>query len=125
MSNTEARNALNWFEIAVSDMDRAKKFYSHVLNSELTTEDFFGTEMSILPYQDGVGGSLMKSENHKPSTEGSVVFLNAGPDMAPYLTKVEEAGGQTVMPRTAIGPNGFIAVFLDSEGNKVGFHSPT
>ena len=125
MSKTEQRNALNWFEIPVSDIERANKFYGHVLDTELKTEDFFGTEMSILPYQDGVGGSLMKSENHHPSQEGSIVYLNAGPDMTPYLAKVEEAGGQIVLPKMAIGPNGFIAVFLDSEANRVGFHSPT
>jgi len=123
--NTEQRNALNWFEIAVSDMERAQKFYGVVLDAELKTEDFNGVEMSILPHLDGVGGSLMKSEErgYKPSQEGSTVYLNGGEDLATPLAKVEEAGGQVLMPKTQIGPDGFIALFLDSEGNKVGFHS--
>ena len=127
MSNTEQRNALNWFEIAVSDMGRAQSFYNKVLETELTTEDFMGMEMSILPYKDGVAGALMKGEQngYKPSSEGAVIYLNAQPDLAPYLERVEEAGGKTLMPRTAIGPNGFIALFQDSEGNRVGLHSMT
>jgi len=125
MSNTEKRNALNWFEIAVTDMDRARKFYGQVLDAELKAEDFNGVEMSILPYNNGVGGSLMKSKErgYKPSTEGSTVFLNGGEDLDTPLAKVEESGGQVLMPKTKIGPDGFIALFLDSEGNKVGFHS--
>ena len=124
-NNTQKRNALNWFEIPVSDMQRAQKFYGFVFDVELKSEDFNGIEMSILPFNDGVGGSLMKSaeRGYKPSMEGSIVYLNGGEDLAKPLAKVTEAGGQAIMPKTQIGPDGFIALFIDSEGNKVGLHS--
>lgn len=126
-SNPKTRNALNWFEIPVSDMERAQKFYGQVLDAEFKTEDFNGVEMSILPFENGVGGSLMKSaeRGYVPSTEGSTVYLNGGEDLDKPLGRVEEAGGQVLMPKTQIGPDGFIALFIDSEGNKVGFHSYT
>lgn len=125
MQNTEQKHALGWFEIPVTDMERAQKFYSHVLDAELKTEDWYGVVMSVLPFQNGVGGSLMESKEHgyTPSQEGSIIYLNATPDLAPYLARVEEVGGQTLTPKTSIGSNGFIALFLDSEGNKVGLYS--
>lgn len=120
-------NALNWFEIPVTDMGRAKAFYGEVLDSELKAFgiDELGdrTEM-MLPYQDGVGGALVQHDDYTPSQEGSVVYLNGGDDLNVPLGKVEAAGGKPLTDKISIGENGFIAFFLDTEGNKVGLHSP-
>ena len=119
-------SALNWFEIPVTDLDRAKAFYGEVLAGELTLQDMDGEgTMAILPYEDGVGGALVKSEtwNYKPSQEGSIVYLNGGDDLSVPLGRVESAGGKVLVDKMGIGENGFIAFFQDTEGNKVGLHS--
>ena len=119
-------NALNWFEIPVTDMDRAKAFYGEVLGSELKAfaiDELGGRTEMMLPYQDGVGGALVQHDDYVPSQEGSVVYLNSGDDLSVPLSRVEKAGGKVLAEKTGIGENGFIAFFLDTEGNKVGLHS--
>jgi len=117
-------NALNWFEIPATDIKRAVKFYSTVLGVGLEiSEPMPGFQMAMFPAEDGVGGDIVQGEGYTPSTEGSVVYLNAGEDLALALAKVEDAGGQVLVPKTGIGENGFMAYFKDSEGNRVGLHS--
>jgi hypothetical protein len=117
-------NALNWFEIPASDINRAAKFYSTVLGAELEIAEMMpGYLMAMLPSEDGVGGALIQGEGYAPSTDGTVVYLNGGEDLALPLGKVEAAGGQVLVTKTDIGENGFFAYILDSEGNKVGLHS--
>ncbi|MBU6342457.1 MAG: VOC family protein [Bacteroidetes bacterium] len=120
-------NALNWFEIAVNDMDRAKAFYQTVFGIEMSQEEMMGMQMAYFPgdmMNGKVAGALVKSDYHKPSVDGSVIYLNGNPDLAHALGRVEAAGGQVVMPKTAISPEvGFMAFFIDSEGNRVAMHS--
>lgn len=116
-------NALNWFEIPVADMARAVKFYSTILGLEIVADPASsGYQMAMFPVE-GVGGALMHGEGYTPSTSGALIYLNGGADLAPILARVEPAGGQILSPKTSIGQHGFIAFFLDSEGNKVGLHS--
>jgi predicted enzyme related to lactoylglutathione lyase len=119
-------NALNWFEIPVTDLARAKEFYGRVLQADLREESMSGREMAILPYQNGgVGGALIKGEHHVPSTQGTIVYLDAGDDLAGALNRVEAAGGKVVMGATHLSDQiGSIAMFLDSEGNRMALHSP-
>ncbi|MCB9107641.1 MAG: VOC family protein [Anaerolineales bacterium] len=117
------KNVINWFEIPVVDVERAVKFYGTIFETDLTAAEMDGMTMAVFPYQDGVGGALVRSDMHKPATEGAVLYLNAGEDLNVVLNKVGPAGGQVVMPKTEIGKNGFIAFFTDTEGNQVGLHS--
>ena len=71
----------------------------------------------------GVGGALMQSEGSNPSMDGTVVYLSGGNDLSTPLSKVEAAGGKITMAKTAIGKNGFMAHFMDTEGNHVALHS--
>ena len=125
MDNT---NALNWFEIPVSDIDRAKKFYGTIFNVELMDmPEMMGMKMAGFPadMQGGkVGGALAQSQMHTPSADGAVIYLNANPSMQDVIDRIESAGGQVAMPRTQISPEiGYMAFFIDSEGNKLGLHS--
>ena len=70
-----------------------------------------------------IGGCIMEGQGYEPTNKGSLVYLNGGEDLSVPLSKVESAGGKILLPKTAIGPNGFMAHFTDTEGNKVGFHS--
>ena len=118
------RNALNWFDIPVKDMERAKTFYGAVLDAKL--EDYpmpDGQKMAMLPDYDGVGGALMQGTNYTPSHDGALVYLNGGDDLQTVQDRIADAGGTVLQEKMSIGENGFIAIFQDSEGNKVGLHS--
>jgi predicted enzyme related to lactoylglutathione lyase len=122
-------NALNWFEIPVEDTARAKKFYETILDVEMQTQDMMGIEMTFLPYdmsgQSGkVSGALVKGEMYKPSVDGAVVYLNANPSIQTVIDKIESAGGKVIMPRKQITEEiGYMALFIDSEGNRVALHA--
>lgn len=119
-------NAINWFEIPASNFDRAKKFYSSILATEMPTQEMMGIHMAFLPATDGgVGGAVCTGEGYKPSAEGTMPYLNGGKDLSTVLERVAEAGGKVVLPKTQISPEiGFMAIFFDTEGNKVALHSP-
>ncbi len=123
---TSKENALNWFEISVSDINRAKKFYETIFGIEMEIQNMMGMEMATFPYEPGNGkasGALVQSQMHKPSGDGVKLYLNGNPDLSKPLSKVEKAGGKIVMPKISIGQNGFMAHFIDTEGNKVALHS--
>lgn len=120
-------NAINWFEIAVSDIARAKKFYETILEIELTPMEMMGMRMAMFPYKGAngkVGGALVQSKMHTPSATGAVIYLNANPDLNLVFKRIEKAGGKTSMPKTLIDENtGYMAFLTDTEGNTVGLHS--
>lgn len=122
------KNAINWFEIPTNDFERAQKFYSEVLDVEVKEDEMEkeNVRFGVFPFDmqnGGIGGAIVKMEGFTPSAEGSVVYLNGGDDLSVPLSRVEAAGGKVLMPKTEIGENGFIAHFLDTEGNHVAFHS--
>jgi uncharacterized protein len=120
-------NSLNWFEIPVRDMARAKNFYQVIFSIHMHEMEMMGMIMAGFPGEPGSGkvsGALVQSENHIPSAEGVVLYLNANPDMSPVLERIAQEGGHIVLPKTLISPEiGFMAFFIDTEGNKVGLHS--
>jgi uncharacterized protein len=82
----------------------------------------------MFPLEDmaGVGGAVVDSGGfHKPSsTDGPLIYLNGSPDLQAVLDKVEPAGGKIMVPKTEISPEyGYMAVFIDTEGNRIGLHS--
>ena len=120
------KNLINWFEIPVSDMDRAVAFYSKLLDAPIQVEDFGGFLMGWLPMesQEGVGGSLVKHETYVPSHHGSLVYLNGNDDLSVMLGRVEAAGGKILSGKKQITPEiGYMAIFEDSEGNRIALHS--
>jgi predicted enzyme related to lactoylglutathione lyase len=120
-------NALNWFEIAVTDMPRAKHFYQVIFGIHMDEMEMGNMLMAGFPGTPGSGkasGALVKSDSHIPSMQGAVIYLNANPDMSGVLSKVEEMGGEIILPKTQISPEiGYMAFVKDTEGNKVGLHS--
>jgi hypothetical protein len=118
-------NVLNWFEIPVTDMDRAERFYAAVLGAPLTRMPMGPLLMAFFPMEgDGVGGALVQGPGCVPSPHGTQVYLNGGDDLSPFLARVEPAGGRVVIPRTLVRDDiGYFALFEDTEGNRVAFHS--
>ncbi|MCD6023662.1 MAG: glyoxalase [Fibrobacteria bacterium] len=119
-------NVINWFDIPAKNFERACEFYGKVLGGEMQGVDMpNGHKMGVLPgYQpDSVGGAVVSGPGYEPSDKGPLVYLNGGEDLSVPLSRVEAAGGKIVMPKTSIGKNGFMAQFIDPEGNRVAFHS--
>jgi uncharacterized protein len=119
------KNALNWFEIPVKNFNKAKKFYETILGSEMQQMEAMGMKTAFFPadMENGIGGCLVEGQGYEPSNKGSLIYLNGGDDLSVPLSKVEKAGGKITLPKTSLGPNGFMAHFEDTEGNKVGLHS--
>lgn len=120
------KNAINWVEIPVKNFDEAKKFYEAVLGADMQVMEAMGMKSAFFPAElqaGGIGGCIIQGEGYEPSQKGALVYLNGGDDLALPLSRVEAAGGKILLPKTPIGPNGFMAHFTDTEGNKVGLHS--
>jgi len=121
-------HALNWFEIPVSDMDRAVRFYETLTGQRLKREAFGGPgqELAVFPADNDadVHGALFKSPALQPAAQGTLVYLNAGDTLAPWIARAEAAGGRIVQPRVTL-PDGMgcFAHIIDSEGNRVGIHA--
>ena len=122
-------NAISWFEIPATDLDRAAKFYETILGVSLNPIDMENIRMRMFPVKDpmnGIGGAIVDSGGfHRPSTtDGPLIYLNGNPDVQPILDKVDSAGGSVMVPKTAISPEyGYMAVIIDTEGNRIGLHS--
>jgi uncharacterized protein len=118
------RNTLNWFEIAVLDMERAVRFYEEIFQVKLEMGPGGGEGylMSMFPEGGGVGGALLSGEGYVPSATGTLVYLNCNPSLDAVLGRVEAAGGQIIVPKTDIGENGSFAFIIDSEGNRIALH---
>jgi predicted enzyme related to lactoylglutathione lyase len=120
-------NSINWFEIPITDLLRAKHFYQVAFSIHLEDMNMPGMEMAAFPAEMGngkVSGALVKSENNTPSTNGVIIYLNANPNMDDVLTRIQSEGGQVVLNKTLISPEiGYMAFFIDSEGNRLGLHS--
>lgn len=122
------RNPVGWFEIYVHDMDRAQKFYETVLATELTKLDSpVPDELELLAFPSdmqagGASGALVKSAECTPSGNGTLVYFSCE-DCATEASRVESAGGSLQKPKMSIGPYGFMALAVDTEGNAFGLHS--
>lgn len=124
---TSQENSLNWFEISVADIKRAKKFYETIFGIEMQAQEMMGMQMAFFPSENmngKVSGGLVQGPMHKPSTDGAKIYLNGNPDLAQVLSKIEAAGGKITMPKTKISDDiGHMAFFIDSEGNGMALHS--
>lgn len=123
------KSAIGWFEIPATDLNRATKFYETIFGISLIPMDLLNIKMRMFPVEDqmtDIGGAVVDSGGfHKPSaTDGPLIYLNGNPDVQNVLDKVEKAGGKITVPKTEISPEyGFMAVIIDTEGNRIGLHS--
>lgn len=120
-------NAVNWVEIPATDFARAKAFYSQIFDFEMPEMEMGPNQMGILLHdqqQNGIGGAIVMGEGYQPSQTGPLVYLNGGNDLNIVLERVEQAGGKVLLQKISLGPElGCIAMFIDSEGNRLGLHS--
>ena len=102
------KNAISWFEIPTKDLNRAQRFYETIFDMKMTALDLPQIKMRMFPLEDmmDVGGALVHNDQfYKPSaTEGTLIYLNANPDVQIVLDRIEAAGGKILMPKTQISP---------------------
>ena len=118
-------NLISIVEIPTADFARAVKFYQIILGITIQEMEMGGVTLGVLPNDEGtVNVVLANGEDYKPTADGSLLYLNAGKDLQPTLDKIKQNGGQVIVPKTAISDQmGYFALFIDSEGNKLGLHS--
>jgi uncharacterized protein len=119
-------NAINWFEIPVTDMDRAQRFYENVLGRSLHREAFGEEHLAVFPYDaPATGGCLqLGAQNSAAPGSGLRIYLDCMPSIDAALARVEGAGGRIVAPKLELPKGiGFIAHMRDTEGNEVGLHA--
>ncbi len=123
------KHAISWFEIPSVDLDRAAKFYETIFGLQLIPMDLAQIRMRMFPMDDpmtGIGGAIVHATGfYEPSAvAGPLIYLNGNPDVQYVLDRVEGAGGKIVIPKTEISPeHGHMAVFIDTEGNRIALHS--
>lgn len=118
------QHAVNWFDIPVKNMQRARDFYEYMLDTRLQPEEMDGMQMAIFPGDDAaVRGSLVQGGSLEPSETGTLVYLNVDGFMDAAIDRAQQKGARVVMPKTAIGEYGYIAQLTDGEGNRIAMHS--
>lgn len=118
---------VGWFEIPVSNMERAMSFYGKVFDCQLERNQMGPFDMAWFPWdheQKGAGGSLVRhKEDYQPSDKGVLVYFSSE-DIDTELSRVKGAGGKVLQEKTLIAEDvGYMALFTDSEGNRIALHS--
>ncbi|MBE0529032.1 MAG: VOC family protein [Thermoleophilia bacterium] len=118
-------NTIVWADIPVGDMDRARAFYSAVLQADVELMPGMD-DVALLPMEPGdASGDLVKSDRATPGAGGVTIYLDSKGDPEGMLGRAVAAGGQVDMPVADMGEMvGFIGFFIDTEGNRVGVHAP-
>jgi hypothetical protein len=112
-----------WFDVPVRNLDRAIQFYSRILAREVKKETE-GMEIGVFSHSgDDVAGCLVRSDNEEPSDRGPLLYFNVAGRLDEALTLVAECGGRVLLPKHSIGPHGYRAIVIDSEGNRIALHS--
>lgn len=116
---------LTWFEIPSTDFERAVRFYNTVLGTTLKVGEFMGVPHGF--FADATGdsrGAVISRGDTTPGSAGPLVYILLADEIGTVLGRVEAAGGSIVQGETSLGPQGYMAVILDSEGNKIALHRP-
>ena len=121
-----SQNTFCWADVPVTNLDRAIRFYSAVLGSPVKKESAFGMEFGLLPhFESSVSGCLVdgKATENQPSQSGPVVYFSVEGRIDDAIAQVREHSGKILQEKHQIGPHGFRAIIVDSEGNRVALHS--
>lgn len=119
------KNPVRYFEIPVSDMDRAMRFYASVFGADFERTQIDGNDMALFPFDakaSGITGALAKGDSYVPGRQGVRVYFSVA-DIDATLAAARTAGGRVLYPKTSIGELGWVAEFEDSEGNCIAIHA--
>ena len=123
---SDMKSFISIFEIPATDISRAVDFYQAILDINIEKMEFPEMQMGIFPYEGQmITGVIMKAKGYKPSEDGVTIYLNGGDNLQIILDKIEDNDGKIIVPKSPhADESGYYAIFLDSEGNKIGLHSP-
>jgi uncharacterized protein len=124
LDRSSSYNPVVYFEIPVTDMDRAMRFYNAVFKLTFEKEIIDKNEMALFPFSDslgGISGALAKGEVYKPTKDGVIIYFKTL-SIDETLKLAVENGGHLLYPKTSNGDLGFVAEFEDSEGNRIALH---
>jgi uncharacterized protein len=115
------KKLISWVEIPAVDFKRAVKFYNTILGLELEEVDCGEEKMACFPTGEG---AIFAAPNYFPSKDGVIVSLNTENDLDNTILRIEKNGGKITHPKTKIQVEGrgYFALFIDSEGNRVGLY---
>ena len=116
-------NRAVWFDIPVVNLERASKFYASVLDIKVDIIDSEGFTFAVLEHSEGNGGCLVQNESEISSTQGIMLYMNVNGRIQDAVSKVGSNDGKIVKTTHSIGPHGFRAIIIDSEGNRIVLHS--
>lgn len=122
---SEGRNPVGWFEIPVTDIMRATKFYESSFDVKLKFMETQDSKMAMFPMHDGAqgaSGSLVQTPGYKPVYDGPVIYFSVK-SIDEALSKIQQAGGKVMQDKTDIGEHGMYALIQDGEGNRIGLHA--
>jgi predicted enzyme related to lactoylglutathione lyase len=114
------------FEIPATNISRAVGFYESIFDIKIEQMEFPGMKMGLFPTEgQAVVGVIMEGEEYMPSAEGVTIYLDGGNDLQRIIDKIEKNGGQVIVPKTPhADDSGYFALFIDTEGNRLGLNSP-
>ena len=116
-------NRAVWFDIPISDLDRAVTFYEAVLNLKIQRQDADGARIGVFEPQGGNSGCLVPDPEQISETAGVLIYLNVDSRIRDAVLKVGEHGGRVIQRIHSIEPYGYRAIVVDSEGNRIALHS--
>jgi len=117
-------NQIVWVDIPVLNLDRAIRFYSAVLGAEIEKVEYTGMTLGSFPHKDGeAAGCLYTSQTVRLSADGPLIYLNVHGRLDEAIDSAEQTGGKVLQKKESIGPFGFRAILLDTEGNRIALHS--
>lgn len=119
------KNFISIVEIPTKDFPRAVAFYRAILDIDIEEIEMDGIQMGLFPNDgENISVQLIHGSGYKISSDGTIVYLNAGEDLQIVADKIKINKGEIIVPKTEIAPEmGFYAMFIDTEGNKLGLHS--
>jgi uncharacterized protein len=119
------KHLINWVEIPVTNMPRASRFYAEILGIKFIEMEIGPVKYGLFPTEDRLNcGALAQGEYYKPSADGVTIYLDGGSDLSNILSKVQSAGGTIIMEKTFLSNEaGYIGLFIDSEGNRIGLQN--
>ena len=123
MSEKNFENMVGWVDISVGDLKRAVAFYGAMLDREIEIHAFDGYEFGVIDHGPGNGGCIVPDKDFKPQASGHLLYFDANGRMKAAIDAAVEKGGEVVQEPHSIGPHGWRALLLDSEGNRIALHS--
>lgn len=113
------KHAVVWFEIPVTDIEKARAFYQDVLESELSEMEGPNPMLQFSASgPDMIAGHLYPGRPAAPGT-GPTIHLSVGAPLEAAMERVAASGGQVVSPIIQI-PAGRFVYCLDPDGNSFG-----